>query len=489
MKPTHTVACVYLKPAWRAVFLQSALTVLLLAPLASFAAPERPNVLFICTDQQHAGMLSCAGNRWLKTPAMDSLAATGARFERAYSVNPVCVPSRTGMLTGYTPSRFGMQSNGELATTGIPDDIQRQTMGWLFRNAGYETAYGGKTHVPGKISDYGFDVLTADQRDGLAAACVAFLNKAHDKPFLLVASFINPHDICYMAINDFERAKTGKPNASGKAPHQVCLAAALERPAGVSEAEFFAKYCPPAPANLEPQADAPEAVQQSLGGKARTFRQHAFQNWSVEQWRLHRWAYCRLTERVDREIGLVLQALRAAGLEEKTLVVLTSDHGDMDGSHRLEHKSMFYEEAARVPFIVSFKGVTKPGLAENQHLVSSGLDLIPTLCDYAGITPPAALLGRSVRALAEGRAADDWRPYVASETHYGRMICSGRYKYCVYETGQRREQLVDLEKDPGEMKNLAADPAYADVLARHRQYLREWVESNHDKLATPYLIK
>lgn len=450
---------------------------------------ERPNILFICTDQQHAGMLSCAGNRWLQTPAMDSLARTGARFERAYCVNPVCVPSRTGMLTGYTPSRFGMQHNGALGSTRIPAEIQRQTMGWLFRDAGYETAYGGKTHVPGKIADYGFDVLTADQREELAAACVAFLKKPHDKPFLLVASFINPHDICYMAINDFERAKAFKPAANGKAPPQLCLAAALERPAGMPEAEFFANCCPPAPANLEPQVDAPGAVQQSLAGKGRTFRQHAFQNWSVEQWRLHRWAYCRLTERVDREIGQVLQALRLAGLEEKTLVVFTSDHGDMDGSHRLEHKSMFYQEAARVPFIVSLKGVTQPGLVDNRHLVSSGQDLIPTLCDFAGIKTPPALLGRSVRALAEGRAAQDWRPCVVSETHYGRMICTGRYKYCVYETGQRREQLVDLEKDPGEMQNLAADPACSDVLARHRQLLREWVETNHDQLAASYLIE
>jgi choline-sulfatase len=115
--------------------------------------------------------------------------------------------------------------------------------------------------------------------------------------------------------------------------------------------------------------------------------------------------------------------------------------------------------------------------------------LIPTLCDFAGIKPPDALLGRSVRALAEGRSAPDWRAYVVAETRGGRMVCSGRYKYCVYEKGERREQLVDLEKDPGEMKNIVAEPAYAGVLARHRQYLREWVETNHDKLATPYLIK
>jgi len=455
------------------------------------AAPARPNVLFICTDQQHSRMMSGTGNRWLQTPAMDSLARNGARFDRAFSVNPVCVPSRTGMLTGYTPSRFGMQQNGEIGTTRIPDEIQRQTMGWLFRNAGYETVYGGKTHVPGKITDYGFEVLTGDSRDELAAQCVAFLKKPHDKPFLLVASFINPHDICYMAINDFERAYPAKQKKKGKKPNdaQECLAEALKLPDGISEKEFYAKHCPPEPANLEPQTDAPDVVQISIAPKGGSFRQHAFQNWSVEKWRLHRWAYCRLTERVDREIGRVLQALREAGLEQKTLVVLTSDHGDMDGSHRLEHKSMFFEESTGVPFIVSFKGVTKPGLVDDQHLVSSGMDLIPTLCDYAGITAPATLLGRSVRALAEGRTSPKWREYVASETHYGRMLRSGRYKYCVYESGNRREQLVDLEKDPGEMRNVAADPAYADVLKQHRQFMREWVETNHDKIAAAYLVR
>lgn len=465
------------------------LIALLLAPPATLAAAERPNVLVICTDQQHAGMLSCTGNRWLQTPAMDSLAQNGARFERAYCVNPVCVPSRTGMLTGYTPSRFGMEANDDINKARIPVDIQRQTMGWLFRNAGYETAYGGKTHVPGKITDYGFDVLTQDGREELATECVAFLKKPHEKPFLLVASFINPHDINYMLRNDFELAKTGKLTANKKDPEQVCLAAALQRPAGVSEAEFYAKYCPPAPDNLEPQADAPEAEPQSLTSLGKVSRKYARENWSVEQWRLYRWAYRRLTERADREIGQVLQALRAAGLEEKTLVVFTSDHGDMDGAHRLGYKTMFFDEAARVPFIISLKGVTKPGLVDSQHLISTGQDLIPTLCDFADIKPPAGLLGRSVRALAEGRAVQDWRPYVASELVGARMICSGRYKYCVYDTGQRREQLVDLEKDPGEMKNLAADPACADVLARHRQYLREWVETNQDKLAAGYLIK
>jgi choline-sulfatase len=353
------------------------------------------------------------------------------------------------------------------------------------------------------IDCYGFENLTDDQRSGLAETCAQFLRSKQDQPFLLVASFINPHDICYMAINDFARARAAAPTQQGKSGEpgkaakglkggngaQEYLAAALQMPAGVSEEEFFAKHCPPAPANLEPQADAPDAIQVSLSPKGGSFRAHAFKNWSVEQWRRHRWAYCRLTEAVDREIAQVLQALREAGLEENTLVVFSSDHGDMDGAHRLEHKSMFFEESARVPFIVSFKGVTRPGLVDRANLVSTGLDLIPTICDYAGITPPAGLLGRSVRPLAEGRAWPAPRPYVAVETHYGRMVCSGRYKYCVYESGQLREQLVDLEQDPGEMRNRANDPACAAELVRHRAFLREWVTTNHDQLAAPYLIQ
>jgi choline-sulfatase len=106
------------------------------APVSG-ADDARPNVIYVFTDQQHAGMLSCAGNPYVKTPAMDSLAQTGVRFERAYSANPVCVPSRVAMLTGHLPSRFGMQSNTEIGTTKIPEPVLQQALGSLFRSAGY----------------------------------------------------------------------------------------------------------------------------------------------------------------------------------------------------------------------------------------------------------------------------------------------------------------------------------------------------------------
>ena len=115
---------------------------------ARAASAERPNILFIMTDQQSAGMSSCAGNPHLQTPAMDRLAASGIRFERAYATNPVCVPSRFSLQTGLMPSAIGMSQNEDAATAVVTDDMMRNSLGNLLRNAGYETVYGGKTHFP-----------------------------------------------------------------------------------------------------------------------------------------------------------------------------------------------------------------------------------------------------------------------------------------------------------------------------------------------------
>ena len=213
------------------------LITLLLAPLASFAAPERPNVLFICTDQQHAGMLSCAGNRWLKTPAMDSIARTAPASTRAYCVNPVCVPSRTGMFTGYTPARLGIQVNGDKAKTRIPADIQQQAMGSLFRNAGYETAYGGKVHVVGGVAKCGFTATQSRlwRRRAPQRRVSPFSSKSTTKPFLLVASFVNPHDICYLEFGNSKARQVPrqKGDCRGRGLSKEAkanVAAALKRP-------------------------------------------------------------------------------------------------------------------------------------------------------------------------------------------------------------------------------------------------------------------
>jgi choline-sulfatase len=294
----------------------------------------------------------------------------------------------------------------------------------------------------------------------------------------MVASFINPHDICFMAITDAKNP--GKIN--GPKP----LLDALTLPTGMSREDFFAKACPPLPANYAIPPGEPEAI---LAADMRAFRTYARKSWTDEQWRLHRWAYARLTERVDAEIGVVLTALRETGLEANTLVVFVSDHGDMDASHRLEHKSVLYDEATRVPLIVSWKGVTKPGVVDQEHLISTGQDLIPTLCDFANVPVPPALKGRSVRALAEGRTASTWRDAQVVENGDSRMVRSARYKYIVYASGAHREFLVDIKSDPGEMKNLAQEPALSSVLKEHRELLKAWYQQNKETLDQRYIME
>ena len=446
---------------------------------AAPAPAEHPNVLVIIVDQQYAEMMSCAGNPYVKTPNLDSLAATGVRFQLAYCANPVCVPSRTSMLTGVMPSRVGMESNeGIKKSKQAAQGVLVNSMGQVFARGGYEAFYGGKQHVPMTIEEAGFKNIEKDSGSKLAETSAKFLRQPHDKPFLMVASFINPHDICGMAIADAK--------SPGKIDGTKQLKDALQLPAGMSREEFFAKVCPPLPANYAIPAGEPEAI---LAADMRSFRTHARNDWSDEQWRMHRWAYAQLTNLVDGQIGQVLAALRETGLEKNTVVVFLSDHGDMDASHHLEHKSVLYDEAARVPFIVSWKGVTKAGLVDREHLVSTGQDLIPTICDFAGIPVPSALKGRSVRALAEGRApATPWRETQVVENGGSRMLRSAHYKYSVYESGARREVLTDMLADPGEMKNLALDPAFAPVLAEHRKLLREWYQQNGETLDPKYCV-
>jgi len=449
---------------------------------------KRPNILVIVTDQQHAGMLSCAGNSWLKTPNIDRLAAAGARFERAYCANPVCMPSRFAMFSGTMPSAIGIEHNGDI-NKPVSAAILNNAMGSIFRRTGYMTVYGGKTHLPGPtgaindVKSYGFDcILSKDEgREELAEACIKFLRKKHEQPFLMVASFINPHDICYMAINAFDK-QAGKKIGKGK--DQESLEEALKMPEGVSEKEFFDKYCPPLPQNHEIPENEPAGLT-SLDW--REFRAYVRKNWTDRDWRLHRWAYARLTERVDKLVGRVLDALKETGLEKDTIVVFTSDHGDMDSAHRLEHKSMPYEEAMHVPFILRLEGVVKSGLVDREHLVSTGLDMIPTLCDFAGIEVPSELKGKSVRKLAEGSFVDEWRKTIVIENERLRVLHMDGSKYAVYENGKNREQYMDLKKDPGEMKNYADDPVYKRQLEEGRRLLKEWYKENGLKCDDKYI--
>jgi arylsulfatase A-like enzyme len=234
--------------------------------------------------------------------------------------------------------------------------------------------------------------------------------------------------------------------------------------------------CPPLPANHGPTDRDPGAFSRLTG-----FRKYVREKWKAEEWRLHRWVYARLTEEVDAQIGLVLAALRETGLDRNTVIIFTSDHGDMDSAHGFEHKSLPYEESARVPFAIAWPGHVPAGRIDRKHLVGSTTDLYPTICDFAGVKAPAGLPGRSLRPVAEKGSAAGWREDLVVECGDSRTLRSARYKYSLWEGPGVTETLFDMTKDAGEMKNLAGAPAMAGVLADHRQRLRRHIAGRVDE--------
>jgi choline-sulfatase len=292
----------------------------------------------------------------------------------------------------------------------------------------------------------------------------------------MVVSLINPPDICYMAIDAYTKANKLPVMYPKSVIERQRMAEALQIPAGAQ--------LPPLPPNHGPTRGEPGAFQ-----KLESFRGYVRKHWGEEDWRRHRWAYCRLTERVDAEIGRILAAFRENGLDRNTVLVFSSDHGDMDSAHGFEHKSLPYEESARVPFIVSWPGQVPAGRINRKHLVSSSTDLLPTLCDYAGIQPPVGLPGRSVRSLVSGQDPANWREDVVIECNDSRSLRTRRYKYTVWDGDDPRETLFDMQKDPGEMNSLVNEKTMASVLADHRARLRRRIEERTDDYGRSLLVQ
>ncbi|MEX2261829.1 MAG: sulfatase-like hydrolase/transferase [Bryobacteraceae bacterium] len=435
------------------------------APIAGRAlqAQERPNILFLITDQQSQSAMSSNGNPYLRTPAMDSLAADGVSFSESYATYPVCSPARSSWFTGRMPHETGVMKNGLPIKTGMP------TMGEVFRVAGYQTVYGGKWHLPKSFTGAtGFDELiggsgrAAAMDEPLASACVNFLSQKPRQPFLLVASFMNPHDVC-----DWIRAHKGTRSHARSAEY------------------------PPAPRNMAVDPDEPEYIQfhRTAGYNSMSAAVGIAAEWKRDDIRYYIHSYYRLVESVDRQIERVLAALRQSGLDENTLVVLTSDHGEGMGAHRWVQKAAFWEETAKVPLVIAGHGVKRRGVRDEETLVS-GLDVLPTICDYAGVPPLEGVRGSSLRAPVEGRPLD--RSFVVSEladyggeAREGRMLRTARYKYVVFNGGRRPEQLFDLQLDPGEVHNLARREDAAAVLKGHRAILAEWIRGTQDGFRMP----
>jgi choline-sulfatase len=407
---------------------------------AILAGERKPNFLFIFTDQQNWDALSAHGNPWVKTPNLDRLVKQGVSFCEAHSSSPVCSPARSSFFTGRMPVETGVISNDRPINPDVP------VMGRWFRESGYDTYYSGKWHLPEgyAINIDGFTCLPASIGQGdildsiVSRNCQSFLrNRKGNRPFLLAASLLQPHDICYWAIKQANLVPKNLPFPLIK--DQLPSLPPNHR------------STPPAPAKLAATS---------------------FDIWSDEQWQYYLYCYYRMVEMADAEIGRILDALEDSGLAENTIVVFSSDHGEGAGRHLHVQKWYPYDEAMKIPFILSCPDRFQSDVMDKTHLVSQ-IDVMPTLCDFAGIATPDKTTGSSLRPLLEGKPVE-WRASLMAETQIiGRILRTADYKYVHYQDDPI-EQLFDMKNDPWEMTNLYEDAAYASVLEDHRKLLAEW---------------
>jgi arylsulfatase A-like enzyme len=423
---------------------------------------SRSNVLLIMTDQQQSAALSCAGNLDVHTPNLDALAARGTRFTSAYTTFPLCTPARASLFSGRMPHILDVMNNN----LPLADVYREQTLGHLFSRSGYDCAYGGKWHVTQIAMQDGFAFrrISGFDDNALPTAAIEFLHTPREQPFLLVTSFDNPHNICEHSRN--------QPLPWGEVP-----LAAIED-------------CPNLPPNFSAGPHEPEALRVYAERAGKFRRRPAY---TAARWRLMRHVYYRLVEKVDAQIGQILDALRETGQEENTLVVFTSDHGDMAGAHELNQKHSLYDESARVPLIVAGPGVAAGHIVDEPV---SFVDVLPTVCDLVGVTTPDDLPGVKLRSALERQAfqrdpvviqsfwADEISNAVSTQA---RCLVTRTHKYVVHEWGEYREQLFDRAADPWEQVNLAVESRHRLLLEESRRALRAWCHTAADRFGARYI--
>jgi len=421
-------------------------------PLLS-SEKNKPNFLLIITDQQNIDAISAHGNPYVKTPNIDRLVKRGISFRNSYSTDPVCSPARSSILTGRMPSETGVVANDR----PIADNIIN--IGEWLRKDGYETVYVGKWHMPenwpSKLK--GFDVIPVGSGEGnivdsvTSRECEAFIkNHNRTKPFFLVSSLLQPHDICFWAIH-------GKKVVPEKLPYKTLKDKLPELPPNHKSFPRKPKNC--------------------LTG---------YNRFNDEQWRYYLYNYYRMVEMVDADIGRILNALDESGQADNTVVIFTSDHGEGAGRHSNVQKWYPYDESAKVPLIISYPNK----IQENKmsDILVSGLDIVPTICAFAGIVPPPNCKGENLKPYLEDGVKPD-RKFIAYETQVcGRNIRTERFKYVKYKNDPV-EMFFDMKNDPWEMKNIYDNPKYSKEIQHHRDLLKNWEESLETTLPTKPVVK
>ncbi|ANS77808.1 Choline-sulfatase [Serinicoccus hydrothermalis] len=452
---------------------------------------RRPNIVLIQADQLAPHHVGAYGAEAARTPHIDELARGAAVFDRAYCSTPLCAPSRASMLTGRLPSDLGCYDNGDDFAATEP------TFAHLLRSAGYHTALVGRMHFIGPDQHHGFeqrlttDVYPADldmvpdwdhpldrplqwyhdvapvldagasvatvQQDFDDEVVFSALRHLNDRaradqaagerqPFLLVASFIHPHDPYEPPPEHWERLA----DADIPPPAHPEVPDAEADP----HSHRLRQMC-----GLDRRPPSPDDVHQA------------------------RRAYYAAVSYVDDMVGRIRARLEALGLADDTVVILTSDHGDMLGEKGLWFKMSPYEQSSRVPMIVHDPwGLVPQGRFANPV---SLLDVLPTLLELGDVDPPPTAQGLSLLESARREQAgtpptdrDVVVEYLAEGTHHPQVtVVRGPLKLVVCPGDP--DQLFDLDSDPDELHDRVSDPELAEAA----QSMRAQVESRYDLAA------
>jgi arylsulfatase A-like enzyme len=453
-------------------------------------SPKRPNVLLVMTD--HTRARATAPGSACRTPNLDALAGEGVRFGRCYTPNAICSPARASLMTATYPSTHGMwDCTHTQRREWVNVDTRLRHFSQHLAAAGYVNGYFGKWHVEQtlQLEDFAWHeydhTCTRLPVEPIAGSEVKVATDGYPDHLLSAAGRDDDGEVSHPAFDkgiDFIRRQAG-----GDQPF-CCF---------VSTVEPHDPYIPPR--RFLDQYDVAkvpisETLHDDLAGKPDVLQrmQRIWRGMTDEDWQHVTAAYWAVISFLDAEVGRIVAALREAGVYDETVIVFTSDHGDMLGGHGLATKGVAtgYEEVYNIPVIVRAPGVA--GGREQAAALVNLVDVGPTLLDLCGAEALPAAQGRSFRPILEAVAdPEDWQDAYAEFfgqrfVYTQRLVWHGRWKY-VFSPGGI-DELYDLDADPGEMRNLADDPAHRDVLLDMVQRMWRKMEAIGDQslLGTRY---
>jgi arylsulfatase len=453
------------------------------------SSQSRPNILWICTDQQRFDTLGCYGNPYVHTPNIDALAAKGVLLEQCYSQSPVCTPSRASMLTGRYPRTARCRQNG----ASMPEDEVLITR--LLADAGYICGLSGKLHLsvcnpnasPGterRIND-GYDEFhwshhpnpdwpTNEYTQWLLSQGVSFNTPPYKGSKYVEAGMpaeYHQTTWCAQKAIDFIEA-----NAQFDYPWLFSVNIFDPHHPFDPPVEYLEKYLDrldeiPLPNYVEGELEnKPKYQQIDHRGAYNNPKFYPYVEMTDEDHRFVIAAYWAMCDLIDAQVGRMMEALDRTGQLENTLVIFMSDHGEMLGDHGFYLKGpFFYDPAIRVPMIFSWPGKIPEG--QRSSALVELMDIAPTLLDAAGVDKHPGIQARSLWPMLTGAVRLDthrdnvyceyYNAWIHGDAH-ATMVRDKRYKLAAYH-GLRTGELYDLEQDPQETRNLWYAPDYASV--------------------------